>query len=148
MRIATRLMTLFGRGDLEKDLRTEVEFHIQMRVESYVKDGKAPEEADALARIRFGDVEEVMNGMRYARLRSTTAALIAATSLGVMVTGLLLYRAASPGAPIVFPPLPGVPLQTRERRVPPPPPPPPTWEEFVAKVNTFGDSGDSKSRRR
>ena len=148
MRIAMLLSKLFGRDDLENDLRTEVEFHIRMRMQSYLKDGKAPEEADALARRQFGDVEEVMNGMRYARLRSTTAA-VATTSAVVIVAGLLLYSASSPGAAIVFPPLPGVPIQTSERRLPPPPPPPPpTWEEFVAKVNTFGHSGDSKSRRR
>ena len=146
MRFATRLMTLFGRSDLDHDLRTEVEFHIQMRVESYVKDGRAPEEADALARRQFGDVEMVMNGMRQAHLRSSTAALIAVTSAAVIVAGLLVYRASSA---IVFPPLPGVPLQASEKRVPPPPPPPPpTWEEFVAKVNTFGGSDGSKSRRR
>ena len=139
MRIATRLMKLFGRSDRENDLRTEVEFHIQMRVESYLKDGMAPAEADALARRQFGDVEAVMNGMRHAHLRSTTAALIAATSAVMIVMGLL-YIASSPGAAIVFPPLPGVPLQASEKRLPPPPPPPPpTWEEFVAKVNTFGD---------
>jgi hypothetical protein len=146
MRIATRLMKLLGRRDVENDLRTEVEFHILMRVESYLKDGRAPEEADALARRQFGDVEVVMNGMRHAHLRSTTAILIAMSSAAVIVAGLLVYRASSV---IVFPPLPGVPIQARERRPPPPPPPPPpTWEEFVAKVNTFGDSGDSKSRRR
>jgi hypothetical protein len=142
MRLATRLMKVFGRSDFENDLRTEVDFHIQMRVESHVKDGRAPEEADALARRQFGDVEVVMNGMRQAHLRSTTAALTAV----VFVAGLLVYRASSA---IVFPPLPGVPLQASEKRVPPPPPPPPpTWEEFVAKVNTFGDSGGSKRRRR
>jgi hypothetical protein len=146
MRIATRLMKLIGRRDVENDLRTEVEFHILMRVESYVKDGRAPEEADALARRQFGDVEVVMNGMRQAHLKSTAAILIAMSSAAVIVAGLLVYRASSA---IVFPPLPGVPLHARERRPPPPPPPPPpTWEEFVAKVNTFGDSGDSKSRRR
>ena len=146
MRIATRVMKLFGRRDVENDLRTEVEFHIQMRVESHMKDGRAPEEADTLARRQFGDLEVVMNGMRQAHLRSTTAALVAVTSAAVIVAGLLVYRASSA---IVFPPLPGVPLQATEKRLPPPPPPPPpTWEEFVAKVNTFGDSDDSKSRRR
>ena len=110
MRLATRLMKLFGRSDLENDLRTEVEFHIQMRVESYVKDGRAPEEADALARRQFGDVEVVMNGMRQAHLRSTTAALIAVTSAAVIVAGLLVYRASSA---IVFPPF----LEFRSRRV-------------------------------
>lgn len=146
MRIATRLMKLLGRRDVENDFRTEIEFHILMRVESYLKDGRAPEEADALARRQFGDVEVVMNGMRQVHLRSTTAILIAMSSAVVIVAGLLVYRASSA---IVFPPLPGVPLQARERRPPPPPPPPPpTWKEFVAKVNTFGDSGDSKSRRR
>jgi hypothetical protein len=148
MSIATRLLKLFGRREIENDLRTEVEFHIQMRVESHLKDGTPPEEADALARRQFGDVEAVMNGMRYARLRSTAAALVAAMSAAVLVTGLL-YLASSPRAAVVFPPLPGVPLQTEEKRLPPPPPPPPpTWEEFVAKVNTFGDGSDAKSRRR
>jgi hypothetical protein len=31
---------------------------------------------------------------------------------------------------------------------PPPPPPPPTWEEFVAKVNTFGGVANDRKRSR
>ena len=53
----------------DDDLHSEVQFHIDMRTERHVNAGMTPEDAEALARNQFGDVEAVMNDMRRARLR-------------------------------------------------------------------------------
>ena len=150
MRIVTRWLKRVGSRAVDRDLQAEVQFHIDMRIETYVNAGMTTREAEALARKQFGDVEEAMNGMRRARLRSPRAALIAVASASLIVAGLWLYTVSLPSAPVLFPQLPAVPPLSRvEKRIPPPPPPPPpTWDEFVAKVNTFGDSGGAKSGRR
>lgn len=131
----------------DDDLEAEVEFHIDKRAESYVKNGMAPDEADALARRRFGDVEVVMDNMRRARQRSSTAALITLASASIVAAAIWIYAASLTNAPVVFPGIADVPRPMKFVRRPPPPPPPPTWEEFVAKVNTFGDGKPAKSRR-
>lgn len=132
----------------DDDLETELQFHIDMRAESHVKAGMAREDAEALARRQFGDMEAAMKGMRQARLRSTKTALLALTSSAAIVAALWLYQASTDGGAIVYPPAPAAQMQGRTQKRPPPPPPGPTWEEFVAKVNTFGDGNDTKSRRR
>jgi len=103
MRIVTRWLKRVGSRAVDRDLQAEVQFHIDMRIETYVNAGMTTREAEALARKQFGDVEEAMNGMRRARLRSTRAALIAVTSASLIVAGLWLYRASLPGAPVLFP---------------------------------------------
>ena len=148
MRITARLVTLFGGPARERDLQAEVEFHIDMRAASYVRDGMRPEDAVALARQQFGDVEVAMNGMRRARLRSPRAALFALASASVVAAGLWTYASSLGNAPVVFPGIADVPRPMKFVKRPLPPPPPPTWDEFVAKVNTFGDSGGAKSGRR
>jgi len=147
MRITARLVTLFGGPARERDLQAEVEFHIDMRAAGYVRDGMRPVDAVALARQQFGDVEVAMNGMRRARLRSR-AALLALASASVVAAGLWTYVSSLGNAPVVFPGIADVPRPMKFVKRPPPPPPGPTWEEFVAKVNTFGDGSDAKRRRR
>lgn len=132
----------------DNDLETELQFHIDMRAESHVNAGMTPDDAEALARRQFGDVEAAMKGMRQARVRSTKTALIAVTSSAVVLAALWLYRGSPGGGPIVYPQPSAVSPQTKTQKRPPPPPPGPTWEEFVAKVNTFGDGNVAKSRRR
>ncbi len=129
----------------DDDLRTEVQFHIDMRVECHLRDGLPPDEAVELARQQFGDVEAVMNDMRRARLGSKTALVGMASAL--VIVGLLMYTSSLVTAPVVFPGVADVPRPMKFVKRPPPPPPGPTWEEFVAKVNTFGD-GNVKGRRR
>jgi hypothetical protein len=146
MRIAARIAKLLGGRGGEQDVRAEVDFHIDMRTASYMKDGTPPEQAAARARKRFGDVEDIMNDMHEARLGSATAMRIAVTTISVIAVAWWVYVAAFTGTPVVFPSLPDLPMKF-VKRVPPPPPPPPTWEEFVAKVNTFGDGSDRKRRR-
>lgn len=73
MWMINQFMKLFGLRGLEDDLQTEVQFHIDMRVDSNMNAGMPPDEAEVLARRQFGDVEAAMKGMRQARLRSTKA---------------------------------------------------------------------------
>jgi L-alanine-DL-glutamate epimerase-like enolase superfamily enzyme len=144
MRIAALVAKLVGGRAADRDVRAEVDFHIDMRAASYIKAGASPDEAAARARERFGDVEEIMSDMHQARLTSPKA--IAITTISVVVIASWAYIAAFTAAPVVFPSLPSLPMKF-VKRVPPPPPPPPTWEEFVAKVNRFGD-GSARKRRR
>jgi len=143
MRIAALVAKLLGGRAVDRDIRDEVDFHIEMRTASYMKDGIAPDEAAARAHKRFGDVEEIMRDMHQARLASPRT--IAITTVSVIVIAWA-YIATFTAPPVVFPNLPSLPMKF-VKRVPPPPPPPPTWEEFVAKVNTFGDGSDRKRRR-
>jgi hypothetical protein len=132
----------------DDDLRTEIQFHIDKRAERHVKAGMTPDEADALARQQFGDVEAAMKGMRLARMRSPKAALIALTITSLVIAVLWVAGAAIVNAPMAFPEPPAVPVQVKAQKRPPPPPPGPgpTWAEFVAKVNTFGDGKKSANR--
>ena len=131
----------------DDDFRAEIQFHIDMRVEKNINAGLPPDEAEALARIQFGDMEAAMNGMRLARAKSMRTALVAVTFTSLVAAGLWFYAATASG-PAVLPEFPAVPVQASIRKRPPPPPPPPTWEEFVAKVNTFGDGSETTGRRR
>lgn len=123
----------------DDDLRDEIDFHIDMRTEKHVSAGMTPAEAEALARRQFGDREAAMNGMRLVRLRSIRTAVVAVT-FSLVAVGLWLYVSTASG-PVQ---LPAVQVQTKIHKRPPPPPPPPTWEEFVAKVNTFGKPGTTE----
>lgn len=131
----------------DDDLHTEVQFHIDMRTERHVNAGLTPEDAEALARTQFGDVEAVMDEMRRARLRSSSVAVIILGSASIIASAIWMLSLAN--APVVFPGIADVPrpMQFVKRPPPPRPGPGPTWEEFVAKVNTFGD-GKRESRRR
>jgi hypothetical protein len=128
----------------DDDLRTELEFHIAMRTQRHINAGMAPDGAEALARKQFGDVEAAMRGMRLARMRSPKMTLIAVTFTSLTIAAVWLFAMMAPTEPIVLPSLPSVPLQLEVQKRPPPPPPGPTWEEFVAKVNTFGDGKSAK----
>ena len=147
MRIAALLAKVLGGRAADRDVRDEVDFHIDMRAASYMNDGTPPGEATTQARERFGDVEEIMKDMHRARLRSPKAMLIALTTISVVFIAWWVYIAAFTGAAVVFPNPPALPMKFVKRVPPPPPPPPPTWEEFVAKVNTFGDGSPRKRRR-
>lgn len=131
----------------DQDLRDEVDFHIQLRTERHIKDGMPPEAAAILARKQFGNTEAIMSEMRRARPTSPRMALIAVASASIIAMAAWVYVGMSPGAPVAIPQLPRVPITLQKRVPPPPPPPPPTWEEFVKKVNTFGDGGAAEPRR-
>jgi hypothetical protein len=126
----------------DDDLRAELQFHIEMRTERHMNAGMAPDEAEALARKQFGDMEAAMKGMRLARVRSPKAVVLMLASLSIAAVWLFLMLV--PAGPVALPQLPEVPRQVKIQQRPPPPPPGPTWEEFVAKVNTFGDGKNAK----
>jgi hypothetical protein len=132
----------------ERDLRDELQFHIDMRTERHVNAGLTRRMAEALAREQFGDMEAAMDGMRRARITSVNAALIVMTTALLIVAGMYIYSGSLPGTAISFPQLASVPAPMKFVKRPPPPPPGPTWEEFVAKVNTFGDSGGKRTPKR
>jgi hypothetical protein len=130
----------------DDDLRSELQFHIDMRAASHVKSGMTPDDADALARQQLGDMEAAMKGMRLARMRSPRAALIALIVTSLAIAGLWAAGAALLNRPMALPQPRAIPVQVKAQKRPPPPPPGPTWEEFAAKVNTFGD-GEKNAKR-
>ena len=132
---------LVGNRDADRDLRDEIDFHIEMRAAGYVKEGMRQEDADALALRQFGNKEAVMREMRSLRSLSASAAVITGTA--VLIAAMLWISRTSP---VRFP-TPAPPMRFVSRIPPPPPRPGPTWEEFVKKVNTFGDGSPRPSRR-
>ncbi len=138
-------MPLFARSkrraSLDRDLRDEVECHLSLRAQQYREAGATPEAAETLARGQFGNVEAIMKDMRDARRKSVATAVAVSTLLAAATVVWTLRSVTSPGNLPELPPTPMVfDFKPRPKSPPPPPPPPPTWEEFVAKVNTFGRS--------
>lgn len=140
MSIFTRLRNRVLPRHLERDLRDEVEFHIEMRADQLGEAGMNADDAKKRARKLFGDTNAVKRQMRQARMSSVTA-LVALTSF--LVGFALLYgvmqRMGSMDLRIPTPPAPPL-VRDIDRPSgfrPPPPPPPPTCEEYVAKVNSF-----------
>jgi predicted permease len=54
----------FWGADPERDVEDELGFHLSMRADDYRREGHSPEEAEALARERFGDVSDVRDECR------------------------------------------------------------------------------------
>ena len=48
----------------EDDLANEIEFHLRMQTDDYVRAGMSPEEAHRAARLKFGGVESVKEAYR------------------------------------------------------------------------------------
>ena len=59
-----RLRTLFGRKRLEQELDAELQFHLDMQVAEYVRQGMSPERARVAARQLFGGVEGIKDDVR------------------------------------------------------------------------------------
>jgi len=151
MSFLTRLLNRFRIRRLERDLQDEVGFHLEMRARQYREHGLYEDDAMRRAREDFGDVKELTRRMRHARLSSMTTLLAMSCLLG----GLLLFwntREMNVPTDLQLPALPPPPLvidlDPQPDSPPPPPPPPPTWEEFVAKVNTFGGGANDKKQAR
>ena len=62
-----RLRALLFRQQMEDELQTELEFHLEREADKYSKTGIAPEEAMRLARIAIGGQEQVRQQCREAR---------------------------------------------------------------------------------
>ena len=59
-----RLRTLFRRKRLEQELDAELQFHLDMQVAEYVRQGMSPERARVAARQLFGGVEGIKDDVR------------------------------------------------------------------------------------
>ena len=62
-----RLRALFTRGTMDRDLDTELHFHIEQETAKHVKAGMSPDEARRVARASFGGVERIKDDTRDAR---------------------------------------------------------------------------------
>jgi hypothetical protein len=159
MSIFTRFTNRMWPNRLNRDLRDEVEFHIDMRANEHLKAGRSKGEAIKEARQQFGDVDSVIADMREARLSSTTM-LVAMTALLAVSVAFWIAQGEIRSPDLMTPALPAAPVMRdldRRSGSPPPPPRPPTCEEYLAKVKTHqinprsrfdrcGAFNDTKSR--
>jgi hypothetical protein len=141
MSIYTRFLNRLRPDRLERHLRDEVEFHIDMRTEQHLNAGLSREDAMKRAREQFGDVKAAITGMRRARLSSTSALL---TTVSLVAMLLVIWSArGSRSDDQDIPGLPPAPqllhlhsLDAPGRTPPPPPPPPPTREQCLEQAKT------------
>jgi putative ABC transport system permease protein len=59
-----RLLGLFLRRRLERELEEEIRSHLEMQIEDNLRQGMSPEDARRAARLRFGGVEQVKEAYR------------------------------------------------------------------------------------
>jgi putative ABC transport system permease protein len=59
-----RLLGLFLRRKLERELEEEIRSHLEMQIEDNLRQGMSPEDARRAARLRFGGVEQVKEAYR------------------------------------------------------------------------------------
>src|SRR5215475_3824877 len=59
-----RLLGLFLRRKLERELGEEIRSHLEMQIEDNLRQGMSPEDARRAARLRFGGVEQVKEAYR------------------------------------------------------------------------------------
>lgn len=138
MSIFTRFTNRMRSDRLDRDLRDEVEFHIEMRAKEHVKAGMKTDDATKEARQQFGDIDSVIAGMRRARL-SSVATLFMITALLAAMVVLWINQQRTAGADLMMPALPSAPMARNldlASGSPPPPPRPPTCAEYVAKVKS------------
>src|SRR6185312_3382024 len=62
-----RVRALLRRDDVERELRAELEFHLEQEAAKHVRAGLSPAEATYRARLAFGGVEVAKEGSRDAR---------------------------------------------------------------------------------
>ena len=66
-RLIARLRAIFGSRDLDHDLDTELESHVELLAEDFIRRGSSPEEARRLARIELGGVQQLREAHRETR---------------------------------------------------------------------------------
>src|SRR5262245_15723933 len=59
-----RLLGLFLKRRLERELEEEIRSHLEMQIEDNLRQGMSPEDARRAARLRFGGVEQVKETYR------------------------------------------------------------------------------------
>jgi TonB family protein len=90
MSFGTRLLNLFRKKSLERDIDDEIRFHLEQRIRQNREHDMAPEGAARLAHVQFGSVERAKAGMRAARVpRKST---LAVTAAAVLVFGISVNR--------------------------------------------------------
>jgi predicted permease len=104
MAIVSRLMNLFRRSRLDREISEELRVHIEMRIEDNLARGMTPEEARREALVRFGNAtatrdrvatvemalwaESVLADLRYAFRQLAKTPAFAATAIGVLALGM------------------------------------------------------------
>src|ERR1051325_9099092 len=63
----SRLRALFQKRRLEDDLAAEIQSHLEMQIEDYLRQGMSPEEARYLALRKFGGIEQLKETYRERR---------------------------------------------------------------------------------
>jgi len=86
-----RVRALFRREDMEAELEDELRFHFDNEIEKHIRAGVTSEEAERLARLRFGGFQQVREECRNARGTSSIAIM-----LNDIRYGMRIYR-KSPG---------------------------------------------------
>lgn len=66
-RIIARIRAVFRSGDFDRDLASELELHIRLLAEDYIRKGTPPEQANCLARIEVGGVTQLREAHREIR---------------------------------------------------------------------------------
>ena len=66
-RTIARIAAVFRGGALDRELNAEVEAHLGMLAEEYIRRGASPEEAKRLARIEFGGIDQLHETHREVR---------------------------------------------------------------------------------
>jgi putative ABC transport system permease protein len=66
-RMVARIRAVFQSNDLDRDLRLELESHIQLLAEEHIRKGTSQQEAQRLARIEFGGIEQLREAHREVR---------------------------------------------------------------------------------
>src|SRR5215813_5034329 len=59
-----RLLGLFQRRKLERELEEEIRSHLEMQIEDNLRQGMSPEDARRAAQLKFGGVEQVKEAYR------------------------------------------------------------------------------------
>lgn len=139
MSIFTRFTNRLWPNRLTRDLRDEVEFHIEMRANEHLKAGMSKGEAIKEAHQQFGDIDSVMADMREARLSSKWM-LVAMTALVAATVVFWIAQRQIGSTDLMTPALPAAPVMRNldlRSGSPPSPPRPPTCEEYAAKVKSL-----------
>lgn len=123
MAFLPRITNLFRRSQIDRDIREELQAHIDMRIEENIELGMSPEAARREAQVRFGNVtalrervtaadaalsfESLLRDVRFAARQLRRAPAFALTAIVVLALGMGSATAIfSAVYPILFQPLP------------------------------------------
>src|SRR5215475_3593484 len=62
-----RIRSLFRKGEVDRELTAELQFHMQQQIEQYVNQGMTPQEARYAALREFGGLQQIKEACREAR---------------------------------------------------------------------------------